>query len=43
MLISVLGESYVGAADIMNCDIGTIKSRVSRARGILRGMLAPDF
>ena len=43
VLISVLGESYVGAADIMNCDIGTIKSRVSRARGILRGMLAPDF
>ena len=43
MLISVLGESYHNAADILDCDIGTIKSRVSRARRILREMLAPEF
>lgn len=43
MLISVLGESYINAAQILDCDIGTIKSRVSRARRILREMLNPEF
>ncbi|WP_328288545.1 sigma-70 family RNA polymerase sigma factor [Paracoccus lichenicola] len=43
VLISVLGESYVNAAVILDCDIGTIKSRVSRARRILRTMLNPEF
>lgn len=32
LLVGVLGESYKDAATILNCDIGTIKSRVNRAR-----------
>lgn len=42
ILISVLGESYIQAAEILECDIGTIKSRVSRARRILRNDLGPE-
>lgn len=36
MLIGVLGESYQRAACILGCDIGTVKSRMSRARAALR-------
>ena len=43
MLITVLGESYIHAAQTLDCDIGTVKSRVSRARRILRDILNPDF
>lgn len=43
ILISVLGESYGNAAAILHCDVGTIKSRVSRARRILRNLLSPEF
>lgn len=32
MLIGVLGVSYEEAADICNCAVGTIKSRLNRAR-----------
>lgn len=39
MLVTVLGESYQQAAEILGCDIGTIKSRVSRARAALREKL----
>jgi len=39
VLIGVLGESYGAAAEILHCDIGTIKSRVNRARGMLRASL----
>ena len=39
VLVAVIGESYQHAADVLDCDIGTIKSRVSRARGILRNAL----
>lgn len=39
MLVTVLGESYQQAARILGCDIGTIKSRVSRARTALRAKL----
>ncbi|RGP36573.1 sigma-70 family RNA polymerase sigma factor [Pseudotabrizicola alkalilacus] len=35
LLVGVLGENYKDAASILECDIGTIKSRVSRARTIL--------
>lgn len=39
VLVGVLGESYIDAAEILDCDIGTIKSRVSRARSMLRSRL----
>lgn len=32
LLVAVEGLSYEDAADVMNCQIGTVKSRVSRAR-----------
>ena len=41
ILVGALGESYIDAAQIMNCDIGTIKSRVNRARTMLRHVLEP--
>ncbi|VDC25131.1 sigma-70 family RNA polymerase sigma factor [Pseudogemmobacter humi] len=45
ILVAVLGESYLQAAEILGCDIGTIKSRVNRARVALRdrlGDVTPD-
>lgn len=39
ILVTVLGESYLQAAEILGCDIGTIKSRVNRARAALRDRL----
>ncbi len=39
ILVAVLGESYIQAAEILGCDIGTIKSRMSRARAALRDRL----
>lgn len=39
ILVAVLGESYIQAAEILGCDIGTVKSRVSRARAALRDRL----
>lgn len=41
ILVGALGESYRAAAQILECDIGTIKSRVSRARSMLREVLEP--
>ncbi len=41
ILVGALGESYLNAAQILGCDIGTIKSRVSRARSMLREVLEP--
>lgn len=38
-LVGVLGESYKSASIILDCDIGTIKSRVSRARATLSQVL----
>lgn len=43
ILVTVLGESYIRAAEILDCDIGTIKSRVNRARSLLRRALEPEF
>lgn len=39
ILVGALGESYIDAARIMDCGIGTVKSRVNRARAILRDAL----
>jgi RNA polymerase sigma-70 factor (ECF subfamily) len=35
----VQGFSYEEAARIMNCSLGTVKSRISRGRGELRDYL----
>jgi len=40
MLVSVQGFSYMEAAEIMQVPLGTIRSRLSRARGALRRRLA---
>ena len=42
ILVAALGESYMDAAERLDCDIGTIKSRVNRARNLLRERLARD-
>jgi RNA polymerase sigma-70 factor (ECF subfamily) len=39
ILIGVSGFSYEEAADICNCAVGTMKSRVSRARARLQDVL----
>ena len=43
VLVSVLGVSYIRAAEILECDIGTIKSRINRARTRLKHALEPEF
>lgn len=43
ILVGALGETYIDTARILDCDIGTIKSRVNRARGILRKALEPTL
>ena len=41
MLTQVLGLDYAEAAEVCGCPIGTIRSRVARARADLAGALAP--
>lgn len=43
ILVGAIGESYSDAARILDCDIGTIKSRVNRARTILRRLIEPTI
>ncbi|UFS64621.1 sigma-70 family RNA polymerase sigma factor [Paracoccus denitrificans] len=43
VLVGALGETYLDASRILDCDIGTIKSRVNRARTMLRKVLQPAF
>jgi RNA polymerase sigma-70 factor (ECF subfamily) len=42
VLVGAYGFSQVEAANACNCTVGTIKSRVSRARAKLGQVLAPD-
>jgi RNA polymerase sigma-70 factor (ECF subfamily) len=39
LLVDVQGMSYEEAAQVMGCSLGTVKSRISRARGELRDFL----
>ncbi|MDH2416251.1 sigma-70 family RNA polymerase sigma factor [Nocardioides sp. CER19] len=41
VLTQVLGYSYADAAELVGCPIGTIRSRVARAREDLVGMVDP--
>lgn len=42
VLVLVTGESYIDAARVMECDIGTVKSRISRGRKLLRTALGEE-
>ncbi|GJE78657.1 NepR family anti-sigma factor [Methylorubrum suomiense] len=42
ILVGAGGMTYEAAAELIGCQIGTVKSRVSRARSALAGMLAHD-
>ncbi len=42
MLVLVTGESYLSAAQILGCDIGTIKSRINRGRRLLQNALGEE-
>jgi RNA polymerase sigma-70 factor (ECF subfamily) len=42
VLCLVLGHSYEDAADILGIPIGTVRSRVSRARAALQEKLAAE-
>jgi RNA polymerase sigma-70 factor (ECF subfamily) len=42
MLVLVTGESYLSAADILGCDVGTIKSRINRGRRLLQDALGAE-
>ncbi|NJM84024.1 MAG: sigma-70 family RNA polymerase sigma factor [Tabrizicola sp.] len=42
MLVLVTGESYQSASEILGCDIGTIKSRISRGRRLLQAALGEE-
>lgn len=42
VLVLVSGESYQVAADILEVDIGTIKSRINRGRRLLQTALGEE-
>jgi RNA polymerase sigma-70 factor (ECF subfamily) len=39
VFVLVMGESYIEASRLMQCDVGTIKSRVNRGRNMLKAKL----
>lgn len=42
ILVVMLGESYERAAEICSCAVGTVKSRLNRARRIIMEELGPE-
>jgi RNA polymerase sigma-70 factor (ECF subfamily) len=42
VLVLVTGESYLMAAQILGCDVGTIKSRINRGRRLLQTALGEE-
>lgn len=42
LLVGAQGLTYEAAAEVMGCQVGTVKSRVSRARSVLVGSLGSD-
>ena len=42
MLVLITGESYQSAAEVLQVDIGTIKSRVNRGRRLLQAALGEE-
>lgn len=43
ILTGVLGESYITTAEICDCAVGTVKSRINRARHLLAEELGEEF
>lgn len=43
VLIDVQGLDYAEAAEVLQANLGTVKSRLSRARAALRELLGEDF
>ncbi len=43
VLVDVQGLDYAEAATVLNANLGTVKSRLSRARAALRELLGPEF
>ena len=41
ILKDIDGLSYEEMAEVMQCEVGTVKSRLSRGRAMLRKILAP--
>ena len=41
VLKDIDGLSYEEIAEVMQCELGTVKSRISRARSMLRKVLKP--
>ena len=42
MLVAVHGLSYERTAEVCGCEVGTVKSRVNRARAQLKAILLED-
>jgi RNA polymerase sigma-70 factor (ECF subfamily) len=42
MLVGVLGVSYEEAAEVCRCSVGTVKSRLNRARASILQLLGED-